>query len=227
MFDAKNLLGQMLGQLGDVAGKTLNVPGQGHKGSEREAMMKGLGGGALAGMVGGLLMGSKRGRKIGGGALKLGTLAAVGTVAYKAYRSWQASQQASGTAPPAALPAPSGPRAEPELLLRAMIAAAKADGHIDTDERERIHTQIDRLGLDAQGRAFLETEIAKPLSAADIAVGVTTAEVAAEVYTLSAAIIDEQSGPERAYLNDLAAALKLPAALQQSIEKELVAPDPA
>ena len=50
-------------------------------------------GGALA-----LLLGSKRGRSFGGKALKVGTVAALGTLAWRAYNDWQAKQQANAPA---------------------------------------------------------------------------------------------------------------------------------
>jgi uncharacterized membrane protein YebE (DUF533 family) len=55
-----------------------------------------IGGGAAAGSALGLLLGSKRGRSFGGKALKYGSLAALGAVAFKAFNAWQA-QQAAGS----------------------------------------------------------------------------------------------------------------------------------
>ena len=52
------------------------------------------GAGAVTGGALGLLLGSKRGRRFGGKALKYGSVAALGLLAYKAYGNWQAQQQA-------------------------------------------------------------------------------------------------------------------------------------
>ncbi len=49
-----------------------------------------FGAGAATGGAVGLLLGSKRGRRFGGKALKLGSVAALGVLAYKAYETWQA-----------------------------------------------------------------------------------------------------------------------------------------
>ena len=54
--------------------------------------------GAAAGGALALLLGSRGGRSLGGKALKIGTVAALGTLAWKAYHEWQARQ----SAPPAA-----------------------------------------------------------------------------------------------------------------------------
>jgi uncharacterized membrane protein YebE (DUF533 family) len=46
-----------------------------------------FGAGAAAGSVLGLLLGSKRGRSMGGSALNYGSIAALGVVAFKAYQT--------------------------------------------------------------------------------------------------------------------------------------------
>jgi uncharacterized membrane protein YebE (DUF533 family) len=84
MFDAKRLLDQFLGSQSGPDGK----------GGGAGEFMKGAGGGALAGGLAALLLGSHKGRKIGGKALKMGGMAAVGALAYKAYRDWEADKQA-------------------------------------------------------------------------------------------------------------------------------------
>ena len=51
-----------------------------------------LGAGVTAGGVLGLLLGTKRGRSMGCSALKYGSVAALGAVAFRAYTQWQATQ---------------------------------------------------------------------------------------------------------------------------------------
>src|SRR5262249_36356141 len=137
--------------------------------------LRGAGGGALAGSLAALLLGSKTGRKLGGEALKLGGMAAVGALAYKAWRDWQACKESTSTEPTArqanvpALPAPSGTPFNPASeagqqalarhLLRAMIAAAKADGHVDAQEQARIFAEMDKLDLSADDKAFVMDEL--------------------------------------------------------------------
>ena len=67
--------------------------------------------GAAAGGALALLLGSRRGRSLGGKALKIGTVAALGTLAWRAYNDWQAKNQAS--APASAAGAPQGSAAAP------------------------------------------------------------------------------------------------------------------
>jgi uncharacterized membrane protein YebE (DUF533 family) len=226
MFDTKKLLNDLLTDAKGLAakgsemaaGKLGTTPG-----ADKDNLAKGLGAGALGGVLMGLLLGTKGGRAIGGGALKLGSLAAIGTVAYRAYQQWQQGKAGGPAAPAGALAAPTDPKADPLLLLRAMIAAANADGHIDAEERARITADIARLGLGGEAAAALEAELQTPLSAAQLAHGINDPAVATEVYTLSAGIIDDMSPAEAAYLQALAAALKLDAGLVAEINRHLKA----
>lgn len=223
MFDAKQLLEQFMGGQG-------GAQGVGPTGSQGGAggFLSGAGGGVLAGGLAALLMGSKTGRKIGGEALKLGGMAAVGALAYKAYNDWQAGKQAAPVtqapqAPVPMLPAPSGTPFNPSTeagqqtlarhLLRAMIAAAKADGHVDAQEQARIFAEMDKLPLGADDKAFVMDELRARLDVDAVAGAAATQEEAAEIYTASLLAIDVDNAAERGYLAMLAARLKLDDAL--------------
>jgi uncharacterized membrane protein YebE (DUF533 family) len=208
MIDAKRLLDELVGS--GVAG--------------------GLAGGLAGGSLTGLLSGKKgkTARKLAGSAVKLGGVALVGGLAYKAWQSYQ--QGRPPEAPTAIEPPPSGSAFLPAvgdvqgdmslglLLARAMIAAAKADGQIDVQESQAILNQINGLALPAEDKAFLFEEYARPLDIAGLAAAVPTPEQAAEVYTASMLMVDPPSPPERIYLQALAGALGLEAALAQQIE---------
>ena len=223
-----------LGSLGDLA----NLGGLGK-----------LGAGAGAAGVLGALLGSKRGRSYGGKALKYGSIAALGLMAYKAYTSWQAQQQAQGaTAPGGAAGAaragattgsatwtPGAVATEPRTLdrvspaeaeqhsravLLAMIAAAKADGHLDDRERELIENELARLDGDAELRRWHEDALRRPLDPAAVAQAATTPEIAAEMYLATLLMVDETSFMERAYLDELARQLKLPDGLKAQLEAQ-------
>ena len=191
--------------------------------------------GAAAGGVLALLLGSRGGRRIGGSALKLGSMAALGMLAWKTYNDWQASQQAaapagaagapagSGTAvvspyaPPLALPAPQA-EAHGRVLLKAMIAAAKSDGHLDERERQLVEAELTRSEADPAVRAWVEAELRRPVEPADVAAGATTPELAAEVYLASLLVVDETGTMERAYLDALARELRLDDGLRRQLE---------
>ena len=103
------------------------------------------------------------------------------------------------------------------LLARSMIAAAKADGQIDTAESQKILNQINVLDLPAEDKAFLFEEYARPLDIATLARDVDTPEHAAEVYAASMLMVDPPSPPEQIYLEKLARELHLDVGLVAEI----------
>jgi uncharacterized membrane protein YebE (DUF533 family) len=187
-----------------------------------------FGAGAAAGGALGLLLGSKRGRKFGGKALKYGSVAALGVLAYKAYDNWHA-QQRQQSAPPAAPPRTVNllPAPEVELhsraMLQSMIAAAKADGHLDERERDLVEAELQRIAADADTRRWFEDELRKPLDPAEVARAAASPEMAAEMYLASLLVADETSFMERAYLDELARQLRLPEGLKAELERQALA----
>jgi uncharacterized membrane protein YebE (DUF533 family) len=184
--------------------------------------------GAAVGGVLGLLLGSQRGRRVGGKALKYGSVAAIGALAWKAYQDHQANQ-ANPAAPapgaPAARPARFDALPAPEMeghgraMLKAMIAAAKADGHMDERERELVQTELGRIGADDATRRWVDDELRRPIDPADVAAAATTPEQAAELYLASLLVVDETTTMERAYLDELARQLQLAPALRADLER--------
>ena len=216
-----NLLDQML-QSGQ--GAATNVAGRAQaaaQGNPLGTLLTGAGGGALAAGTIGLLMGSKKARKIGGKALTYGGLAALGVVAYKAFSSWQ--QQGAAQAPQPRT-VDRIPAAEAEFhgqaVLRALIAAAKADGHIDDRERQLIDESMAQLTGDRSVQLWIDQELRKPLDPADIATSATTPEIAAEMYLASLLMVDEENFMERAYLDELARNLKLDPSFKAELERQ-------
>jgi uncharacterized membrane protein YebE (DUF533 family) len=176
-------------------------------------------GGALA-----LLLGTRRGRGIGGKALKYGSIAAIGALAWKAYQEHQAQQQRRE---PAAVPAPAFealPAPQLELhsraMLKAMIAAAKSDGHMDDRERGLVEAELKRLDADPATRRWVEDELRSPVEPAEVARAATSPEMGAEIYLASALVVDETSTMERAYLDALARQLKLAPGLKAQLEAQ-------
>jgi len=190
-----------------------------------------FGAGAATGGAIGLLLGSKRGRKFGGKALKYGSVAALGLLAYKAYGNWQAQQQQQQqpSAPPAAPPRTVNLLPAPQVeqhslaMLRSMIAAAKADGHLDERERGLVEAELSRISADAGTRRWFEDELRKPLDPAEVARAAGTPEMAAEMYLASLLVADETSFMERAYLDELARQLRLPEGLKVELERQALA----
>jgi uncharacterized membrane protein YebE (DUF533 family) len=225
-MDAKAILEQLLRsgqglaaqgqQLGERA---LGVPVDG---PERQAMLSGLGKGALAGGVLGLLLGNKGGRSLAGSALSLGGLAALGGLAFKAYQDWQASQGSGPADPRTPVDRLSGEDAQrrSRALLRAMISAARADGHVDQAEGARISAEVRRQGLESEWAGFMLEEMGRALDVREVAREADSPEAAAELYLASVLVIDLDDARERVYLNELARALGLDPELARRLERE-------
>lgn len=208
MLPGKSLLDQFLGPdaMKQVEGLTGN--------------RKSLATGAVAGGALAFLLSGGKPKKMVKNAVKMGGVALVGGLAYKAYQDWQAgrSPAAAAEAPPA-LPRPEGTVFLPAetdkaealslKLVRAMVAAAKADGHVTTAERRRIAAQLPELGLGQEAEALIAQELDAPLDAGRIAELAGSQEEAAEIYAASLLVVDPEAPAERGYLAMLAARLKL------------------
>ena len=106
-----------------------------------------------------------------------------------------------------------------QVLLKAMIAAAKADGHVNSKEVAAIEEQITKLGLGDDTAALIQEEIAKPLDVKEVAALAEDQAMAAEIYLVSAVISDRENLMEREYLESLAEAMGLPSALVAQLQE--------
>ena len=184
----------MLGGLADMVRQAANAPGQELK-RNNPAAVGGLG--ALAGT----LLGGGRGA-IGGG-----LLAVLGSLAYSAL---QAGGQGNAAAASAAAPGtPEEVQHTATLMLRAMIQAAKADGHLDAQEIERIMGKLNEGGEDGEARDFVLREMRGPVDVEGLAAAARDPKQAAEVYAASLMAIEVDTQAERDYLARLATALGL------------------
>ena len=177
--------------------------------AKRDKRMIGGIGAALGVLLGGGIKGGI------GGAL----MAILGTAAYDALNKGKSIQDTMANKREADLPVgmrPPETEAEAEelegratLALKAMIAAAKADGQIDERERERILDKMRDLGADDETREFIAKEAAAPLDIDDLVRGVRDQQSAAQVYAASLLAIDVDTPAERAYLRSLSEKLGL------------------
>jgi len=238
MFDAKNLLDQFLG--GAAPQQPPGAPRGGGLndmlGQLSGGLAGGFGGGALAGGLAALLLGSKQGRRIAGNVLQYGGMAVVGALAYRAYQNWQAGRAAMPGAQPAQpvfLPPPGDTPFAPadandqqalaRHLLRAMIAGAKADGHVDDAEQKAIFAEMQKMPLGPEDRNFVLDELRKPLDIDAVARAARTPEEAASIYTASLLAVNVDNAAERGYLAMLAARLNLEDALVKHLHASVEA----
>jgi uncharacterized membrane protein YebE (DUF533 family) len=181
---------------------------------------------AAAAAAGGVLFGTRGGRGLAAGAAKLGGLALIGGLAYSAWQNYQNGKPLmSNGQQVAAAPQGSG-FAEGDgddqdralIMVRAMIAAAAADGVIDNAERSRIIGNLRQAGLDDEANAFLDNEFQNPLDAQGLVGMASTPEVAAQIYTAARLSIDPDTAEEQAFLADLSQGLGLDADLVAHID---------
>ncbi|MEX0606289.1 MAG: tellurite resistance TerB family protein [Marinobacter sp.] len=219
-FDVNKMVSGLASQLQGKPSQGNHGSGGSQSGFDVKSL---LGGGAL-----GMMMGSKRGRNMGGSALKYGALAGVGVLAWKAYQNYQANSQDGQQATDQQgqpLEQLQGQAQEQRGLeiLQAMIMAARADGHIDANERALLTQEIEKLGADDELHTWIQSQFDAPLDANALASKADSPQASREIYVVSAAMIDEQNPMERAWLDQLAQALKLEAGLASELERQVVA----
>ncbi|WP_045835035.1 tellurite resistance TerB family protein [Hyphomicrobium sp. 99] len=183
--------------------------------------------GAAAGGLGGLLLGTSSGRSVAAGAAKLGAIAMIGGLAYKALQNYQAGKPLiTGATPSATEVPPTGSGFEPAAVtndaavnyVQAMIAAAAADGRIDASEHEKIISGLSQAGLDRQSEEFLANELNNPKSVEELAASCATPQEACQLYTAARIAISDNSPAEAQFLSALASALRLDPRLTAQID---------
>jgi uncharacterized membrane protein YebE (DUF533 family) len=187
-------------------------------GGNRNLAIGGLG--ALAGAV---LGGSRRG--VGGalrGGLGGGVMAVLGAMAFQALknRTGQEARVPLGLAEPQTAAERAQLEQNSELVLKAMINAAKADGRIDESEIARLIGKVQEHGADNEALEFLKREMAKPKDTATlVAAAKGQPELAAQLYSASLLAIDVDTPAEKEYLRDLAEALGLEPGVTQTLHQ--------
>lgn len=228
MFDARKFLDDLLGS--DVPGTGKSV-----RQTAGDAVQLARDNPIATGAIAAVLLGTGAGRRVTGTALKAGGLAAIAGLAYKAYQNYQSGRPAGaadGSVPadPLALPTPADTPFDPKLapqgeaefalvLVRAMVAAARADGRIDEAERAHISDRLRLAGYDGETRDFLLAELEKPVDVEALVAAAHTDAQKVELYTSSRLAIDPDTARERDYLDALAGRLRLPGPLIQHIEQ--------
>jgi len=175
--------------------------------ASRAALRKGVGAGAAAGALA-LLLSSRSGRKVAG----LGSLSALGVLAYRAYKSG-AMPTSKDDVIGLITGKPANTRAQ--TLLRAMITAAQADGQLSDAEKQLM------LSYNKSGGAALQDLLNIKASANDIAALSSSDQEAREIYAVSCRIADGLNQAERDYLDQLAMALKLDPEIAARLETDM------
>lgn len=243
-MNLEKLLGTLM-----QSGLSSHVLGKHGIGKKKKKHKGGMGGGLAGGLTGG--MGSGLGGLAGRAALSKGglsLLAGIGIAAYEHYRQrqnqsgspspWNSPSGSMGsgsaTPPPFQRPAtpspfsvdgsnssPAAPLPDPDLILTAMVAAARADGVLDAEERATLERYLMDSGADAQDWAHLDRLMRQPVDLDTLVARVKDPVTAAEVYGASYLAIDPDTAAERAWLSMLAARLGLDQEAAREIESRL------
>lgn len=187
-----------LGSLGGVVGEVL-----GSLGNNKAAL------GGLGALAGALLGGGKSSAR---GAIGGGGLAMLASLAIAALR--KAGQTPQST--PRGLLEPQTPEdqqaleQDAEIIVKAMINAAKADGRIDDKEIQKIVGKLQEDGLSEEEKEFFMTEANKPMDIDGIiASAAGQPEMAAQIYSASLLAIEVDTPAEQQYMQQLAQGLGL------------------
>lgn len=228
MIDPKALLDQFLGAR--IPGSESTV---GQKADQARQLAKENP--IATGAIVAVLLGTKAGRSLTGSALRLGGLAAVAGLGYQAWKNYQAGSQpeaaARGIDDPAAPQLPPPPKDSdfsPEAavadsrftlaLVEVMIAAARADGHVDDAERSRILDRLSLSGLGSDAMEFLEQQLSNPVDLDGIVNAASNEAQRVELYTAARLAIEPGTRAERGFLDLLAGRLGLADQLVDHVE---------
>lgn len=220
----QNLLNQVLD-----AGQKMAQQGQGYvedklnvpaSGDARQASFDGMKTGAVAAGALALLLGTKTGRKVGNSALKLGSAAAVGGLAYQAYKKWQENQvitekRNNDADMPALLESDQNQQDQHSLiLLKAMLAAASADGHIDETEMQQIRQHLGEIQADVD----LDVLLFESANAESVAAMSDSLNLSMQIYLVSSLVLDKNNAADQVYRQALITALQLSDEMVQALE---------
>ena len=176
---------------------------------------------ALGALAGAILGGGKSSMR---GAVGGGVLAVLGALAYQALKGTQQESQEV----PLTLREPETQvekqqlENQAQLMLRAMINAAKADGQIDQGEVQRIIGKLEEAGTDKPALNFVMAEMAKPMETeAIVAAAQGNPQLGAELYAASLLAIKVDTPAEQSYMQNLSAGLGLPTQAVSNLEKTM------
>lgn len=197
----------------EAAAGRLGVPPEGRA----ELRQAGLAGGAALGLAA-LLWGGRARRGALGNALLLGGVGALAKVATDAWARTGARPD-----PTAAALLDTGAEGRATTILLAMVAAAKADGHLDEEEESALEAELDDLpeGM----RSILAEAVARTPAPEEIAQRVAGGQEAREVYAASALLCGRDDPREVEFLDRFARALDLSPEEARRIEADLLAAD--
>ena len=155
---------------------------------------------------------------VGGGLMGL-----LGMMAYKALTSPSAKDLASSATDAMKKYTQQTPQQksnDAEIILTAMIDAAKSDGQVDSDEVSRIMGNLKNTGVGQEGINFIISKLQAPMETNKILAAVKgRPDLAVQVYSASLMAIEVDTQAEKNYLDKLAKSMGLSAEVVRNIEQ--------
>ncbi len=183
-----------------------------------------LAAGGIGALLGALMGGSNSTtmNSLGGGMMGL-----LGMMAYKALSGSMSGKSGAASQPlqqdyarEYTQPSAQQQNSDAEIIITAMIDAAKCDGQVDPAELSRIMDTMKSSGIGQDGVNYVIQKLQGPMETAKIISAVNgRPELAAQVYSASLMAIDVDTEAERKYLAKLANAMGLSPAVVRNIEQ--------
>jgi uncharacterized membrane protein YebE (DUF533 family) len=175
-----------------------------------------LGPAVLGGLISAILPGKS------GGMLRAGGATALATILWDKYQNSMRPAPAPAQQPQAAdiFGAASGPNPMLARLIRAMVFAAKSDGHIDEKEKQAINSRLAQIGSGPELSKIASAAVSEPLDPAAIARGVSGPEEAMAIFVASCSVIELDHFMENSYIDALANALGIPPEAKEDVMKQ-------
>ncbi len=105
-------------------------------------------------------------------------------------------------------------------LIRVMIAAAHADGHLDEAEEKAILDRLQGAECESEEKMFLIQELHQPKDVAELAAGIQDPAQAQMIYAMAVAAIEVDTTAERTWLDELGTRLGLSVEIRNFIETQ-------
>lgn len=186
--------------------------------------------GGIGGLIGAGALGAILGRNMSGNTMQNIALLGAGAVAWNFYQKWANNKKAATetenitNSTPQASTSPDDVSipldATSKLIIRAMVYAARADGNIDTTERNRMSTIIGQMIPGQDVSSIINQFEQETLNPVTLSKEITNPEQGEDVYRLSCMVIDIDHFMERGYLDELGKNLGLTPELMSKLESE-------
>jgi len=218
-------LGDLMGSLGKMMGDSQSQTTQTSSGGVGD-LLGGLldnkaASGAIGALVGSLLGGGSGAAKgaVGGGGLAM--LASLAMTALK--KSGKAPAEESNILKELSKPLEEqNLEDDAQVIVKAMINAAKADGKIDKNEIDKIIGKLDDDGLEQKEKDFFISEANKPMNLAAVVLSAgNKPDMAAQIYAASMLAIEVDTAAEQKYMHTLASGLGLDAQVVAYIDRTM------